>query len=196
MNRRLACLGLLAFTAGCAHRRPGTDALSFAERREKLLGLEQWHLQGRIAVDTGDGAYQGAFRWTVEPEGISLTVRGPLGAGAVRVEGNQDQLIVTARGEQRELDDPESDLSALLGWWLPVQSLRYWLLGLPDPAYPADTNFDAAEVVSALAQRLWDITYDRYALMQEILIPQQIGLRHGSLSMRVTLDRFEAPALN
>jgi outer membrane lipoprotein LolB len=196
MNRRRACLGLLALAAGCAHRRPGTDALSFAERRDKLLRLEQWQLQGRIAVDTGERAYQGAFRWTVEPAGISLTVRGPLGAGAVRVEGNEKQLIVTARGERRALEDPESDLSALLGWWLPVQSLRYWLLGLPDPAYAADTDFGTEGAVSALAQRLWDITYDRYALMQEILIPQHIGLRHGSLSMQVTLDRFEAPALN
>jgi outer membrane lipoprotein LolB len=196
MNRRHACLGLLALAAGCAHIPVGTDGLSFAERRDRLLALDRWQLQGRIAVDTGERAFQGGFQWLLEPAGISLTVRGPLGAGAVRVEGNADRLLVTTRGETRALEDPEADLSALLGWWLPVQSLRYWLLGLPDPAYAASTEFGRDGVVAELSQRLWDVSYDDYMLAAQVLMPQRIGLRHGELNMRVTLDRFEAATLN
>jgi outer membrane lipoprotein LolB len=176
MNRRHACLGLLALAAGCAHIPVGTDGLSFAERRDRLLALDRWQLQGRIAVDTGERAFQGGFQWLLEPAGISLTVRGPLGAGAVRVEGNADRLLVTTRGE--------------------VQSLRYWLLGLPDPAYAASTEFGRDGVVAELSQRLWDVSYDDYMLAAQVLMPQRIGLRHGELNMRVTLDRFEAATLN
>ena len=48
--------------AGCTHLQPGSDELSYGERRDYLMGLEAWALRGRIAVDTGERAFQGRFQ--------------------------------------------------------------------------------------------------------------------------------------
>jgi outer membrane lipoprotein LolB len=196
MIPRLAAALLLLSVAACAHVPTGSDGLNFVQRQARLASLDQWQLRGRIAVETDDRAFQGSLAWAVEPDGISLTVRGPLGAGAMQVTGTPERLVLISRGEQRVLSDPESELSALLGWWMPVQSLRYWLLGLPDPDYAANANYGQDGVVTTLEQRLWQLSYDRYAMTNGLLLPQRIALRHRELSMNLVVDRWNTSALN
>jgi len=196
MTARLTAALLVLSVAGCAHVPVGSDGLNFVQRQARLESLEQWQLRGRIAIETADRAFQGALAWELESDGITLTVRGPLGAGAMQVTGTPERLVLTSRGEQRVLSDPETELSALLGWWMPVQSLRYWLLGLPDPDYAADTNFGQDGVVTTLEQRLWQLSYDRYALTNGMLLPRRIALRHRELSMNLVVDRWATAALN
>src|SRR5690606_7718244 len=99
------------------------DGLGFDERRERLAAVSSWRMQGRLAIDTGERAAPGRFSWLHDDEVSTLLVRGPLGGGVLEVTRSPDGMTVTARGERRELADPETDLSALLGWWMPVESL-------------------------------------------------------------------------
>jgi outer membrane biogenesis lipoprotein LolB len=104
-------------------------------------------------------------------------------------------LTVTARGETRTLTDPETELSALLGWWLPVSSLADWLLGFPDRNFGAATEPGADGALAALEQRLWRVVYPSYGLApianRQVLIPSRIDLTHGQLALRLTIDDWE-----
>ena len=136
MTRR-AALALLAaaMLGGCASLPTGTDGLSLAQRRERLESVAAWEMRGRLVVDTGD-----ARRSKAASTGGKTTMRsssscaGRLRNGVLQVSGRPDALTVTARGETRTLTDPETELSELIGWWLPVASLPDWLLGFPDAA--------------------------------------------------------------
>lgn len=172
------------------------DGLGFDERRERLAAVSSWRMQGRLAIDTGERAAPGRFSWLHDDEVSTLLVRGPLGGGVLEVTRSPDGMTVTARGERRELADPETDLSALLGWWMPVESLDAWLLGLPDPRYPAETRLGRANVLERLDQRLWRVDYEQYQLVDGVLIPRRIRMTHETLDVRVTIDDWSARSLN
>ena len=91
-----AALIVSAVLAGCTHLQPGSDELSYGERRDYLTSLEAWALRGRIAVDTGERAFQGRFQWAQDADALALTVRGPLGTNVLRVSGPAEAVPVTA----------------------------------------------------------------------------------------------------
>lgn len=192
MSRGLlaACATVMLLT-GCAAQRervPATDGLSLEQRRAELAMLPGWRMRGRLTVDTGERAYQGRFEWRQNGDALSLTVSGPLGAGGIRVSGSEDALTLRARGEERQLDDPEAQLSEALGWWLPVASLDDWLLGFPDRAYAAEVETVVNGVMRALEQRLWRLDYEAFELSERWLVPRRIELRHGPLELRLVVD--------
>lgn len=186
-----AALTVGAVLAGCASLRPGSDELTYAERRDRLGMLEAWDLSGRIAVRNGERAFQGRFRWSQRPDDLELVLRSPLGTNVMRVSGPTDRLMLEARGERHSLEDPEAQLSALVGWWLPVTSFPSWLLGIPDPSYAARERLSPDGTLASLEQRLWRIDIADYQLAEGVLVPRRLDIRHDALDLRVIIDSFE-----
>lgn len=169
-----------------------SDGLGYEERRSRLLETPDWRMNGRIAVNTGGEAFQGRFRWRLAGGEVELSISNPLGLSVLQVSGPPDRLTVTARGETWELADPEPELSAMLGWWLPVRSLDAWLLGHADPDFGAEQQLNPARTeLRTLDQRLWRLTYQSYRLHQGLLLPRRIDLAHGELELRVIVDGWQ-----
>ena len=194
LQHTLLLASLAAGLSGCAHVPVDQDDFSYPERQSYLQQLDGWDMRGRIAIDTGEQAFQGTFRWQQLADSLDLVVRGPLGAGVLQIAGPSDRLIVRARGETWELANPETELSALLGWWLPVRSFSAWLLGLPDPMFAAETSFGPDDTLQLLEQRLWTLNYQSYQLADGVSLPRRIDLTHRDLELRVTVDRWQSVA--
>ena len=194
-----ALLAAAALTA-CVRLPVGTDGRSLAERRATLDAVATWELRGRLTVDTGDRAVQGRFNWRQDDDALELVVRNALGAGILRVTGPPDALTVTARGETRTMTDPETELSELVGWWLPVASLPYWLLGFPDGDFRAVTRDGADGTLASLEQRLWRVEYPEYGLAaidgtgRQVLVPRRIDMTHEALTLKLTIDDWQPTA--
>jgi outer membrane lipoprotein LolB len=184
----------------CAHLPVGTDGLSYDARRAALTTVDAWEMRGRLAVDTGGRAFQGRFDWHQRADELDLTVRGPLGAGVLRVAGTPSSMTFTARGETQTLTDPETELSALLGWWLPVGSLHAWLLGLTDPKFRAGSENGTDGTLATLEQRQWRVAFPTYQLATlagrapGVLVPRRIDLTHGELKLTLTIDDWRPTA--
>jgi len=198
MKLRAACAAAaMAALSACATLPTGTDGRSLAQRQETLEGVAAWDMRGRLAVDTGDRGFQGSFNWRQQGDALELVVRGPLRNGVLQVDGRPDALTVTARGETRTLTDPETELSELIGWWLPVTSLPHWLLGFPDEAFRAVTQPGADGTLASLEQRLWRVDYSAYGLAAidgtdgQILVPSRIEMKHAALTLTLTIDDWK-----
>lgn len=196
----LRCVSALIAAAAlvsCARLPVGTDGRSLAERRDTFDSVASWELRGRLTVDTGDRAVQGRFNWQQDDDALELVVRNALGAGILRVSGRPDALTVTARGETRTLTDPETELSELVGWWLPVASLPHWLLGFPDGDFRAVTQEGTDGTLASLEQRLWRVEYPEYGLAaidgtaSQVLVPRRIDMTHEALTLKLTIDDWE-----
>jgi outer membrane lipoprotein LolB len=186
--RVAGAMAIATLLSACATLTTESDGLTYAERMQRIAGVTDWSLSGRISVDTGEDAYQGRFNWRQDSDEMRLVIRGPLGVGAVQIAGSDDSLTVHARGESWQMEDPEIELSELLGWWLPVTSLRYWLLGIPDARFADDGSVYSNELLEYLAQRAWRLRYTRYELSEDVLIPRSIELTHAPLALTVTID--------
>jgi outer membrane lipoprotein LolB len=198
MRWRAAWLLLATATiSGCAALPAGTDGRSLDERRDTLQSVAAWEMRGRLTVDTGDRAVQLRFNWRQNGEALELTVRNALGAGILRVTGQPDALTVMARGDTRTLTDPETELSELIGWWLPVASLPHWLLGFPDRDFGVVAVPGADGTLASLEQRLWHVDFPAYGLAMidgtgtEVLVPNRIEMTHGDLALLLTIDDWQ-----
>ena len=188
---RLAAVALAALFAGCAAPKsallPELD--DWEGRRQVLAGLDEWEFSGRIAVKTATDGFNGKLRWSQERDAFEATASGPLGAGAVRIEGDGASVVLTDKdGVRTELDDAELEFRLRYGWTIPVQSLRYWALGVPDPAAPADTVVDETGRLTSLSQRDWSVTFARYAEGGGQMMPKVFTAENADTRVRLVID--------
>ena len=195
--KRLACLaGTALVLAGCQHAATLTDdGFNARQRATQLSAIADWDLQGRLVVNDGERREALRASWQQRGDQISLTGRGAVGpVGGFRISGTAEQLVIeTTRSDPETLENPERDLSDRLGWWMPVTSLEYWLLGQQDPGFPADVVRGPSGTLVALHQRDWRIDYPEYQLAEGLLVPRLIRFTHAELELELTVRNW-APA--
>jgi outer membrane lipoprotein LolB len=191
--RYIALALSLMVIAGCAAQR-GVDLpeLSDWETRQRILaGMDDWEFRGRIGVSGGSEGFNGKLRYAQADNDFHATVSGPLGFGTVRIEGDNRRVSVTDRnGDETVLQNPESDLRAMYGWTIPVASLRYWALGIPDPAVPADTEFNDNGQLASLVQGDWLVQFAQYRNGGGQLMPRRLSAVSGDNTVRLLIDNW------
>jgi len=163
----------------------------WGDRQRVLAHLDEWAFNGRIAVKSEVDGFNGKLRWAQDRDTFEATASGPFGAGAVRIEGDGRAVILTDKdGVRTELGDAETDIYLRFGWTIPVASLRYWALGIPDPSQPADTVFDPAGQLSSLRQRDWIVSYSRYADGGGQTMPKILTAENSNTRVRLVIDHW------
>lgn len=184
---------LLLFFSGCAVER-GLDLPPMPDweaRRDLLAGLSEWEFKGRIGVSAGDEGFNGNLRWWQQGDLFRATVGGPLGVGTVRIEGDDERVTVTDEdGKVTEMEDAEAELRAMYGWTIPVTSLRFWALGIPDPTSPAETEFGENGQLSRLEQRHWTVNITDYRVGGGQLMPRRMTAVNHDTKVRLVIDNW------
>jgi len=186
-------VGLLVALSGCATQPPGElpPIGDFDERRDVLSALDAWAFSGRIAVRDGDDGFNGNLHWEQRRDYFDARVSGPLGAGTVLIAGDADKVTITDDdGEVTALADPERTLEARYGWRIPVGSLSWWALGLPDPSRPATSEVDESGRLASLEQGGWSVDIDQYRGAGGASMPRRLTARQGSARVRLVIDRW------
>jgi len=192
--RRVGPLVALLLLAGCATTRPSVDLpdISGWDARSAVLGnLREWEFKGRIAVKAGDEGFNGKFNWAQQDDTFKATVGGPLGMGTVRIEGGGGSVVLTDKdGVQTVLSDAERELRHRYGWTIPVVSLRYWALGIPDPSMSAVTELDNDGRVTRLEQSNWIVAISRYREAGGQPMPRILSATNPDTRVRMVIDRW------
>jgi outer membrane lipoprotein LolB len=186
-------LALAALLAACAAPKSALlpDLGDWDRRTAVLAGLDTWEFSGRIAVRTGDDGFNGKLRYRHRGGGFQATLSGPLGAGTVRIEGDGPRVVLTDTDGQRvEMLDAELELRQRYGWTIPVASLRYWALGIPDPAAPAETRLNEGGQLQSLVQRAWSVNVSRYRDGGGQLMPSRLSAENSDTRVRLVIDRW------
>ncbi|MGB5332272.1 MAG: lipoprotein insertase outer membrane protein LolB [Woeseiaceae bacterium] len=184
-------LGLLG---ACATTRQGVDLPSIDtwESRSAVLGdIREWEFKGRIAVKAGDEGFNGKLNWSQRDDTFTATVGGPLGVGTVRIEGDGRSVVLTDKdGVETVLSDAELELRHRYGWTIPVASLRYWALGIPDPSMAAVTDFDEQDRLVRLEQSSWIVEISRYREGGGQQMPRILSATNPDTRVRMVIDRW------
>ncbi len=184
----------LCLVAGCATRPTFTlPPMESWEARQRVLGgLADWRARGRIGIVAGSQAESGSLDWQQEERRARVSIRGPLGAGGLLLEGDGESLRLTGSdGEAVLLTRPEEELRELYGWTIPVASLAYWMRGVPDPSRPADYAVDPGGMLERLTQAGWDITYAEYRPVAGALLPYRVKARSGDIRLTIVLKDWQ-----
>jgi outer membrane lipoprotein LolB len=185
----------LALLAGCRTAPvPAPAPQPWSERRPALQSREHFELKGRVAVAAGAQGFNARLRWAQDGERAQLSLEGPLGAGAVHIDARGSDLdIVTANGARLTSDAARAELGARLGFDPPLASLHYWILGVPDPARPADETLDpAGQRLRSLEQDGWRIDYTHYVVVGAEWLPSRLTLERADVRVKLLVDDWQS----
>jgi outer membrane lipoprotein LolB len=174
--------------------RPEPPRVDWLERRDMLREIEEFRMEGRLALNTGRRGYSGTVSWEQNDDIVDFRFRGPFGFGGFRIHGDLDKLRVkTTAGDEFFLRDPEQEMTERFGWSLPVHSMRYWILGVSDPGLPAAEVPDSQGLLESMEQGGWFVRYDGYGDIDGLLLPRRFDMERGEVRIRVVTDRWEIP---
>jgi outer membrane lipoprotein LolB len=192
--RRIERLLLLAVAGGvlgaCTTLKPVKTLEAWPLRAAELQRADHWQLDGRAAVALGTQGWQASLTWRETAGDAELHLSGPFGVGAVVL--NRTAAGLSLNGAPPG-DAVEGQLEEKLGFALPLDELRYWLLGVPDPHSDADVVRNPADRATTLTQDGWTVKYDRYAPAGADVLPALMVLTREGVRVRIAIDHWEPP---
>jgi len=113
---------------------------------------------------------------------------GPLGAGGVQVTSDGTAIsIVTSRGDRLDNDAARAELANRLGFDPPLDSLRYWIQGVPEPGHPRRIAGFAAALIRSSAGRV-AIQYTDYMSVAGEWLPSKLTFSAKVYACCVVVD--------
>ena len=192
MRALLLCSALLALAA--CHTLTPLSAPPWGERRAVLQSVEKFQVNGQLAVATPSEGFSANLRWQQQGAASDLLLRAPLGMGGARLNYDGEILkVTTSQGTQLEGAPARAELVRVLGFEPPLNSLRYWLLGTPDPASIATETLDSAQRLAQLQQGEWLIDYGEYQQSAGGWLPRRVALRRGEIRVKLQLSQWQLP---
>lgn len=171
----------------------------WSSREQQLQAFQRWRLQGKLAVrqpsDSGSAVIN---HWTQDREAYELSLSSAfLGLGSTELKGIPGYIELTLPdGETYRSANPEALIAAATGWQLPINSLVWWIRGLPNPGDDYRLYFDDQRKVAMIQQAGWEIRYDRW---QQFIsdypeLPARITAIKGEKRVRLAVTDWQSTA--
>jgi outer membrane lipoprotein LolB len=163
-------------------------------RRAQLQMRAQFTAQGRIGVVAGSDGFNGHLRWIQDGTRSTVSLDGPLGVGGVRIVNDADVLTVTnPSGEALDSQAAHDALVRRLGFEPPLDSLRYWIQGVPDPASLSTESLSAQGYLGTLAQSGWTVTFNDYMQTPDGALPQKLTAARDQVRVKLVIETWHSP---
>lgn len=158
-------------------------------RRASLTRLQNFSLQGRLA-ETGLVSFGGALSWAQSGPAFQARFYGPLGVGAVSISGTPDDMEIRSKDSSVRTRDPEAYMQRQFGWSLPLDGLRYWVLGLPAPGGEPQLRLDEQGRILSLKQNGWELAYTEYQDVGALQLPKKFTVSDTQRGFKVFIDAW------
>jgi outer membrane lipoprotein LolB len=178
-----SCLSLLLSACSVVPIEPG-GYYSRAERLH-LYELKQWAFDGRLAVSGHNDSWSANISWEHEPGEEKIKLSGPLGQGGMLIRLVGDFVILDrGDGKIESSERPEEFINQQLGMFVPVHSLRYWVVGLPEPSQ----RFE--ETSSGFEQAGWHSEYKEMQRAEDETMPRKITVMNDQVKLKLIVDHW------
>ncbi len=177
----IVCMVLLA---GCA-RQPARQVAEYRlQAMQHLYALVRWEFEGRLAVTTQDESFSASINWQHQQSRDVIELVGPMGQGRLSIVVAAG-LVVVDDGERRTVytELPDKVFAKYFAVAVPVQSLRYWVLGLVDPGR------DYTEIDKGFVQRDWRVSYRQ--MQNGVLLPRKINFEKQQTKIKLVIDQWK-----
>ena len=161
------------------------DAHYSRAARLHLYELEHWSFEGRLALTGQKDSWSANIAWEHGPDEEKIKLSGPLGQGAVVIQVTGNIVTIDRGGNDVQTStQPEEFINQQLGMFVPVRSLRYWVVGLPEPAQSyreTDTGFNQAR---------WLSEYKQMQSVDGESMPRKMTVMNEQVKLKVIIDHW------
>lgn len=188
LNLKSRVFGLylvILMVSGCTTEIVAPETLYSKITRESLYNLEQWSFEGRLGLTGIKDSWQANINWQHRSSDEEIRLSGPLGQGAtiIKLTG---KLVTIDRGNDKIQTslEPEAFISQQLGMFVPVRSLRYWVIGVPEPGSPY------VEAGLGFRQAGWVIEYKQMQRVNAQNMPRRITVTNEKVKLKIMIDQW------
>ncbi len=180
----VACVVLIL--SSCASLSPVPDGFYSPAVRSHLYEIKKWHLEGRLAVTAPNDSWTANIDWGHLPSSEKIRLSGPLGQGAVAIELNKEGVKIDRGGGNIQASNkPEEFINQQLGLNVPLQSLRFWAVGLPE----SGSSFQ--ETSDGFVQDGWLIAYKEMQKTDSGMMPRKMAVSKDNMKLKLIIDQWE-----
>ncbi len=184
--------------SGCATapRVSSMPQFDWPERQQQLAQLQRWSFSGRLAIkDANNESWSAALRWQQDGDSYDIQLSGAFGQGAARLFGHDGYAVIEmAEHSALTADSAEALMQQQLGWHMPVQGLKFWLLGMLVPNSVGQHAFNEVGRLESLQQSGWQVRYRDYLDVDGLELPRKLELENPRLRARLVIDSWQLPA--
>jgi outer membrane lipoprotein LolB len=154
--------------------------------RAHLYHMQEWYLEGRVAISSPKDSWSANIEWHHLPDSEKIKLSGPLGQGAMVIElaGNVVK-IDRGGGNVQTSNQPERFINQQLGLFVPLQSLRFWAVGLPE----AGQKFQGTD--DGFVQNGWLIAYKEMLKTGTETLPHKMAVSDGHMKLKLIVDQWD-----
>lgn len=191
------------FFVGCSttppHQFVAEPEKKWEQRKSEISKINDWSFNGRVSIINGDEAWQLNMQWQFHSGEYLLDLSGPFGAGHAQLRGSKDGVMLTD-SEQNNFyaSNPDRLLQEITGVRMPVQSLLYWMRGIPNwNIKKQQEKIDAFGRLQKIRQDGWNVHFKRYTrvavssakIMYEL--PEKIFIDGHGLSVKIFVEDWD-----
>ncbi len=153
--------------------------------REPLYQLDHWSFDGRLAITGQNDSWSANLNWKHVSGQEDMRLSGPLGQGAARIQLT-DNFVSIDRGDGKvqTSSQPEEFVNQQLGVFVPVRSLRFWVVGLPEPAQSFIENRDG------FTQAGWLVSYKQMQTVYGQSMPHKMTVTNSQVKLKLIIDQW------
>ncbi|MFA6037332.1 MAG: lipoprotein insertase outer membrane protein LolB [Legionellales bacterium] len=188
MRNPILFLFLTFLLVGCAQHKVAPNMPT-----ENLEDITHWEINGKFSVKQPDQVVSANLLWQqFASDRYEIGLRGPLGQGNVQLSGYPDKVIFQdAHGDKETAYNAELLLYHHTGWSMPIESLYYWVRGLPDPHYQYQVVRDEHGNLLHLKQHGWIVDYDSYQQTDDYTVPRRMTLNYTDTRITLLLKTWQ-----
>ena len=169
------------------------NQIAWLKHKSTLDHVQNWQFSGRFGAKTDTEHWTGNIVWSQNADQYTINITGPLSTASVILEGDHDIALLHLSDETSfSADNAQSLLQSHTGLKLPVNELRYWLLGLPSPdnkSLNMELNKDGQ--LTKLLQNDWEVTVKRYTTADNLQLPDKIFLINHEINVRLIIQQWQ-----
>lgn len=182
-------LGVVVSTGCTTQPHHGLESVTASESKA-LISLDFWRMEGRIGVQSKTEAWHAHISWEHESLQDRLLIQGPLNQGLVSIVLRKGLIYINdGHGEGVLSREPELALRKRLGFSVPLYSLRYWVMGLPDPA-AEHTVLSDPSADYGFGQSGWLLGMDDYKAIGGYKLPGRLKIQGSEVKLKLVIDNW------
>lgn len=154
--------------------------------------LNHWLVSGKAGFIQMGQVRSARFHWQQEGTSFHITLSGPLGVGKMMIEGQPGLVTLQTDKGKYSASTANELLTKLTGLPLPVDWLRYWILGTPVSHLAFDIQaYDEHHRLRVFKQAGWVVRYEGYQAVQGYLLPTRIFFEKEDTTVRLVVKNWK-----
>ena len=188
---RLIILVSLLLLSGCAGKQQLIPQINWQQQQSRIKNIEQWTVTGRIGVKTPEQGFTANLNWQHREDKQKLRIYGSFGQTHAQIIQSESEATLEIPDEKiYRSDDIESLIIDVLGYPLPIEHLKYWILGLPYPDDNSGLIFDEQGYLKTINYQQWKISYSKYRTfpnMDNLHLPGKMLITDNRVTLKLSL---------